>query len=81
VILGHRPVGHSWSISVTPGLFQCLSYIFLVRILNILPQVLYTQPLLKDSLRQFVYVVMRPVAQLYGQVVFVSYIVLLYFIL
>jgi len=34
----------------TPGLFQCSSCIFLVRILNFLPQVLCSQPLLKGSL-------------------------------
>ena len=34
----------------TPGLFPCLSYISLVKILIIPPQVLRSQPLLKDSL-------------------------------
>ena len=34
----------------TPSLFQRLTLHFLVRILNILPKVLYSQPLLKDSL-------------------------------
>jgi len=33
-----------------PGLFQSLKLYFLVRILNILPEILYSQPLLKDSL-------------------------------
>jgi len=39
-----QPVGHPWSISVSKLHF------LLVRIFNILPQVLYSQPLLKDSL-------------------------------
>jgi len=38
-----QPVGHPWSISV----FKL--HFLLVRILNVLPQVLYSQPLLKDS--------------------------------
>jgi len=39
-----QPVGHPWSISV----FKL--HLVLVRILNILPQVLCSQPFLKDSL-------------------------------
>jgi len=43
----NQPVGHPWSISVFKIPFP---YFLSVRILNILPQVFRSQPLLKDSL-------------------------------
>jgi len=50
VTLGDQPVD-AINLLATSGLFQCLKlHLRLVRILKILPQVLCSQPLLKDSL-------------------------------
>jgi len=47
-------LGNQWVDAIhllaTLGLFQRLKLHFFVRILNILPQVLYSQPLLKNNL-------------------------------